>query len=124
MREYITLDMWMEFAWLAPVDGAEKYHICQQLSKLEANEIKHLFAQGAEFDLNSMEARQGSLGVGHPYRQFLHSYLLLMFESGAEDVNNWRQMLWHSLDSIDKAMMQIYARRNCKLNIKEYGCDR
>ena len=122
MREYITLDMWMDFAWLAPVDGAEKYHLCQQLNKYEADEIKRLFAQGAEFDLDSMEARQGKLEVGHPYRQFLHSYLLLMFESGAEDVNNWRQMLWQSLDSVDKAMMQIYARRNCKLNIKEYGC--
>lgn len=124
MREYITLDMWMDFAWLAPVDGAEKYHLCQQLNKDEAEEIKRLFAQGAEFDINSMKARQGELRPGHPYRHFLHSYLLLMFESGVDDDNNWRQMLWQALDSIDKAMMRIYARRNCKVDIKEYGCDR
>ena len=40
------------------------------------------------------------------------------------DDNNWRQMLWQALDSVDKAMIRIYARRNCKVDIKEYGCDR
>lgn len=111
MNNKVTLDKWMASVWLVPVEGAEKYHLGQRLNKKEANEIKHLIAQSAEFDLNSKPMRCGILYHGHPYRDFLQGYVGLLLAVGRDDVNGWRKSLWKALEDMDKVAIKQYVQQ-------------
>lgn len=124
MKEMVTLDRWLHKAWLPPVAGAEKYYVLQNLTKSEAKEIMMMVAESAEFDMTSWEARSGPLYHGHPYRDFLGGYMMLMLESDMDDVNNWRKKLWKALPDVDKESMTRYARAAFGVNLKKLGCVR
>ena len=116
----MKLNEWMQMMWLIPVDGAEKYEMCQQLTDAEAVEIMLMIAEGSEFEITSMAERLKPLHRGDPYRNFLESYVGLIIESGKDDKNGWRDSLWNVLKDVDKMILVDFAKQAYHFDLEDW----
>lgn len=114
----MKLNEWMIRQWLIPVAGAEKYEMCQPLTDSQAMEIMLMIAESAELEITSLEERMKPLYRGSPYRTFIEGYIGLIIESGREDKNNWRKILWAILEDIDKMAIMEFAKKVYHVNLE------